>query len=100
MAAGNPVAAEACFEEGLGVWQELEDPSNEAEMLYNLGLLAGSGGDAAAARDMLPRSVDIRRRPGREDETHLPPTFTAAVAIMISDHEAARPATAESLPLG
>ena len=100
MAGGNPVAAEACFEEGLGVWQELEDPSNEAEMLYNLGLLAGSRGDAAGARDMLARSIDIRRRAGREDETHIALTFTAAVAVMTSDLEAARTAMRESLQIG
>ena len=100
MAAGNPVAAEACFEEGLGIWQELRDPSNEAEMLYNLGLLAASRGDAAGARDMLARSVDMRRGAGREDETHIALTFTAAVAVMVSDLEAARTAMRESLQIG
>ena len=100
MAAGNPVAAEACFEEGLGVWQDLQDPSNEAEMLYNLGLLAGSRGDAAGAHDMLARSVEIRRRVGREDETHIALTFIAAVAVMTSDLDAARKAMRESLQIG
>ncbi|HEY1162960.1 MAG TPA: tetratricopeptide repeat protein [Candidatus Dormibacteraeota bacterium] len=100
MAAGNPVAAEACFEEGLGVWQELHDPSNEAEMLYNLGLLAGSRGDVAGARDLLARSIQIRRRAGREDETHIALTFTAAVAVMASELEPARTAMRESLLIG
>jgi len=100
MAAGNPVAAEACFEEGLGVWQELHDPSNEAEMLYNLGLLYGSRGDAAGAQDLLARSVEMRRRAGREDETHIALTFSAAVAIMASELGAARTAMRESLQIG
>ena len=100
MAAGNPVAAEACFEEGLGVWQELHDPSNEAEMLYNLGLLAASRGDVAGAQDQLARSIEIRRRAGREDETHIALTFTAAVAIMASELGAARTAMRESLQIG
>ena len=100
MAAGNPVAAEACFEEGLGIWQELHDPSNEAEMLYNLGLLAASRGDVEGARDLLARSVEIRRRSGREDETHIALTFTAAVAIMASDLGAASTAMRESLQIG
>ncbi len=100
MAVGNPVAAEACFEEGLGIWQELQDPSNEAEMLYNLGLLAGSRGDAAGARDLLARSIELRRRAGREDETHIALTFTAAVDVMASDLVAARTAMRESLQIG
>jgi predicted ATPase len=100
MATGNPVAAEACFEEGLGVWQELDDPSNEAEMLYNLGLLAGSRGDVAGARNQLARSIDIRRRAGREDETHIALTFTAAVGVMASELEPARSAMRESLQIG
>jgi predicted ATPase/class 3 adenylate cyclase len=100
MAGGNPVAAEACFEEGLGVWQEIEDPSNEAEMLYNLGLLAGTRGDAAGAHDMLARSIDIRRRAGREDETHIALTFIAAVAVMTSNLAEARTAMRESLRIG
>jgi tetratricopeptide (TPR) repeat protein len=100
MAGGNPVAAEACFEEGLGVWQEIEDPSNEAEMLYNLGLLAGTRGDAAGAHDMLTRSIDIRRRAGREDETHIALTFIAAVAVMTSNLAEARTAMRESLRIG
>jgi predicted ATPase len=100
MAVGNPVAAEACFEEGLGIWQELEDPSNEAELFYNLGLLAGSRGDAAGARDLLARSVEIRRRAGRDDETHIALTFTAAIAVMASEFGAARTAMRESLRIG
>ena len=100
MAGGNPVAAEACFEEGLGVWQEIKDPSNEAEMLYNLGLLAGSRGDAAGAHDMLARSIDMRRRAGRDDETHIALTFIAAVAVMTSDLAEARTAMRESLRIG
>jgi predicted ATPase/class 3 adenylate cyclase len=100
MAAGNPVAAEACFEEGLGIWQELHDPSNEAEMLYNLGLLAAARGNAPGARDLLARSVEIRRRAGREDETHIALTFTAAVALMASELGAARSAMRESLQIG
>jgi hypothetical protein len=44
--------------------------------------------------------VDIRRRAGREDETHIALTFTAAVAVMASDLGAARTAMRESLQIG
>lgn len=100
LAAGNPVAAEASFEEGLALWPEINDPSFESEMLYNLGLLAGSRGDAAAAHDMLARSIDIRRRAGRDDETHIALTFMAAIAVMTSNLAEARTAMRESLQIG
>jgi hypothetical protein len=54
----------------------------------------------AGARNQLARSIDIRRRAGREDETHIALTFTAAVGVMASELEPARSAMRESLQIG
>ena len=99
-ATGEPVSAEAHLEQALPLWQGLHDGRMEAEVLHQMGLLAGARGDLAAAVALFTRSLDVRHLAGCDDEAHITLTFLAAVRVVGGDIEGARAAIVESLDIG
>ncbi len=99
-ATGDPVRAEAHLEEALSHWQTLGDGRMEAEVLHQMGLLAGGRGHLAAAEQLFARSLELRHRAGHDDEAHITLTFLAAVKVAGGGVEAARSAIRQSLESG
>jgi tetratricopeptide (TPR) repeat protein len=99
-ATGDPFRAEAHLEQALPLWQALADGGMEAEILHQMGLLAGGRGDLAGAENLFRRSLDLRHRADAGDEAHITLTFLAAVKVANDDIDGARGAIRESLEIG
>jgi non-specific serine/threonine protein kinase len=96
----EPDAAEESLEEALRICLEINSPQHEAEVLHQLGMVAGVRGNAENASSLLQRSLDLRRQAGRKDEAGMTLVFLSVVSFVRGDVVGARASIREALEIG
>lgn len=90
MAAGDLVAAKACYEEALTIWRHEKQSAAEAQALHDLGTIAGLQGQFDLAQSLFEDSLSIRTETRTREEGHVTLTFLAMVHLLAGDSQRAR----------